>query len=101
MWARIIFSDDWQPGLPARAIIDQAGAKFFTQAVAALERHATDFKALSEDLKQKSGAKGKTLFQPLRAALSGELDGPEMARLLPLITFERARKRLLKYTVNN
>jgi len=28
----------------------------------------------------------KTLFQPLRAALTGELDGPEMAKLLRLST---------------
>ncbi len=97
MWARIIFSDDGELNPAARAVIVQTGAKFFTQALAALERHPTDFKTLSEHLKQSSGAKGKALFQPLRAALTGELDGPEMVRLLPLITFERARKRLLKY----
>jgi glutamyl/glutaminyl-tRNA synthetase len=31
---------------------------------------------------------------PLRAALTSETHGPEMARVFPLIGVERARKRL-------
>jgi len=36
-------------------------------------------------LKQQTGRKGKSLFHPLRLALTGETQGPELARLLPLI----------------
>jgi glutamyl-tRNA synthetase len=32
----------------------------------------------------------------LRAALTGEVDGPEMARMLPLMGMERARERLTR-----
>ena len=60
----------------------------------ALEKHGADFKAVSGTIKQERSVSGKALFQPLRAALMGELDGPEMAKLLPLIGVERARKRL-------
>ena len=60
----------------------------------ALEQHGTDFKAVAEHIKAATGAKGKALFMPLRAALTGELDGPEMAKLLPLIGRERAQRRL-------
>jgi glutamyl-tRNA synthetase len=42
----------------------------------------------------RTGAKGKALFMPLRLALTGQAHGPEMKKLLPLIGFERARKRL-------
>lgn len=94
MWARIVFTDDWDLSHTARAVIQQAGRGFFDSALQFFDRHATDFKALSDELKTSTGAKGKALFQPLRAALTGELDGPEMARLLPLITAARARKRL-------
>jgi glutamyl-tRNA synthetase len=41
-----------------------------------------------------SGAKGRALFHPLRMALTGEDQGPEMALLLPLIGPERAMARL-------
>lgn len=94
LWARIVFTDDWDLSHTARAAIQLAGRGFFDSALQFLERHPNDFKALSEGLKTETGAKGKALFQPLRAALTGELDGPEMARLLPLITLPRARKRL-------
>lgn len=94
MWARIVFTDDWTLSDTARAVIQQAGRGFFTSALQFFDRHGTDFKALSDGLKTNTGAKGKALFQPLRAALTGELDGPEMARLLPLMTATRARQRL-------
>lgn len=45
-------------------------------------------------VKEKTGAKGKALFMPLRQALTGLDHGPEMAALFPLIGEERARKRL-------
>ena len=41
--------------------------------------------SMSEMLRHTLSVSGKALFQPLRAALTGELDGPEMAKLLPLI----------------
>ncbi len=45
-------------------------------------------------LKEQSGRKGKTLFMPLRKALTGLEHGPEMAALLPLIGRERTLARL-------
>jgi glutamyl-tRNA synthetase len=42
-----------------------------------------------------TGAKGRALFHPLRLALTGRPDGPEMKKLLVLIGPERARARLL------
>jgi glutamyl-tRNA synthetase len=45
-------------------------------------------------LKAASGRKGRALFHPLRLALTGREDGPELKALLPLIGRERAEKRL-------
>jgi glutamyl-tRNA synthetase len=45
-------------------------------------------------LKTATGRSGKTLFMPLRQALTGEDHGPEMKRLLPFIGPEKARLRL-------
>jgi len=47
-------------------------------------------------LKEQTGRKGKTLFLPLRRALTGRDHGPDMAALLPLIGAERAVERLLE-----
>jgi len=45
-------------------------------------------------VKDKTGAKGKKLFMPLRLALTGKSHGPEMGALFALIGAERARARL-------
>jgi glutamyl-tRNA synthetase len=45
-------------------------------------------------VKEKTGRKGKDLFMPLRQALTGMSHGPELADLLPLIGYDRARARL-------
>ncbi len=36
-------------------------------------------------LKQETGRKGKALFMPLRLAITGEMRGPEMAEVMPLL----------------
>ncbi|MEG6510004.1 glutamate--tRNA ligase [Methyloligella sp. 2.7D] len=45
-------------------------------------------------VKEKTGAKGKGLFGPLRLALTGRDHGPELKQLLPLIGRDRAHRRL-------
>ena len=96
-WAQIVFTDTLALTHPARAAITAAGEEFFDVLRRAFEKHGTDFKAVSDMLRQALAVNGKSLFQPLRAALTGELDGPEMAKLLPLIGADRARKRISKY----
>jgi glutamyl-tRNA synthetase len=45
-------------------------------------------------IKTATGAKGRALFHPLRMALTGRGEGPELKALLPLIGRERALVRL-------
>ncbi|OYV37518.1 MAG: glutamate--tRNA ligase [Rhodospirillales bacterium 20-64-7] len=46
-----------------------------------------------------TGAKGRALYHPLRLALTGEEQGPEMAALLPLIGRDRVVARLRAFGV--
>ena len=52
------------------------------------------WKAWTTAIRERTGAKGKALFMPLRLALTGLEHGPDLAGLLPLIGRERARGRL-------
>ncbi|MDF2368063.1 glutamate--tRNA ligase [Sneathiella sp.] len=52
------------------------------------------WKAWTTAVKEKTGAKGKALFMPLRLALTGQPHGPEMNNLLPLIGRENILARL-------
>jgi glutamyl-tRNA synthetase len=45
-------------------------------------------------IKEKTGRKGRALFHPLRLALTGRDQGPELAQLLPLIGRIKAAGRL-------
>ena len=53
------------------------------------------WKVWTRAVTDETGRKGKDLFHPLRLALTGRADGPELGNLLPLIGPERARTRLL------
>jgi glutamyl-tRNA synthetase len=55
---------------------------------------AEPWRALTEELKQVSGKKGRELFHPLRLALTGRESGPEMAGLVARMGRDRAIKRL-------
>ncbi|HCW61726.1 MULTISPECIES: glutamate--tRNA ligase [Sphingobium] len=52
------------------------------------------WRTLTGALKDETGRKGKTLFLPLRRALTGLDHGPDMAQLLPLIGRDQALTRL-------
>ena len=64
------------------------------EAAAAIDWAADPWQALTAQLKDQTGRKGKALFLPLRRALTGRDHGPDMAALLPLIGRDRAVARL-------
>ena len=57
------------------------------------EERATFGKKINE-VKTATGRKGKDLFHPVRMALTGEANGPELKTLLPLIGYDKAYRRL-------
>jgi glutamyl-tRNA synthetase len=52
------------------------------------------WRALTGELKQTTGKKGRDLFHPLRVALTGRESGPEMAGLIARMGKERVIRRL-------
>ncbi|MGE0410259.1 MAG: glutamate--tRNA ligase [Amphiplicatus sp.] len=56
---------------------------------------AASWQVFTTAVKERTGAKGKALFMPLRLALTGRAHGPEMAALFPLIGADKARARLM------
>ncbi|WP_018147130.1 glutamate--tRNA ligase [Henriciella marina] len=78
-------------------IIDDEDADFIAEAKTLLpngELTGESWKAWTGDLKQATGRKGKSLFMPLRKALTGQEHGPDMSVLFPLIGREAAARRL-------
>jgi glutamyl-tRNA synthetase len=59
-----------------------------------LDWGAEPWRALTGELKQSSGKKGRELFHPLRLALTGRDSGPDMAGLVARMGKDRAIRRL-------
>lgn len=94
---RLSDAADWWAVVSADFATVQEDPAVLAAAVEALPPEPWDaatWKALTQAVTAKTGAKGKALFHPLRLALTGRDKGPEMAALLPLIGRERAVKRL-------
>ncbi|WP_270375674.1 glutamate--tRNA ligase [Marinicauda sp. Alg238-R41] len=82
---------------PVTPAIAEEDAEFLRAAAELLPADPLDAQSWStwtSALKEQTGRKGKSLFMPLRQALTGQSHGPEMAVLLPLIGADRARRRL-------
>jgi glutamyl-tRNA synthetase len=76
---------------------DPADEAFLAEAArvaSGIDWAADPWHSLTAALKASTGRSGKTLFLPLRRALTGRDHGPDMAALLPLIGCERAVARL-------
>lgn len=80
---------------PLAPVIEDAG--FAAQAAGLLPEEpwtAETWKAWTQTVQHETGRKGRPLFHPLRLALTGREDGPELKTLLPLIGRARALARL-------
>lgn len=78
-----------QPSDEDRAYLAEAAAVAET-----IDWGSDPWHALTAILKDRTGRKGKSLFLPLRQALTGVDHGPDMAALLPLIGRDRSLERL-------
>jgi nondiscriminating glutamyl-tRNA synthetase len=99
-WAHVVYGDLPCAEGAARDAIVQAGAAYFDAALALVDAVPADgrveYAPLVAGLRERTGRKGRDLFQPLRAALTHRLDGPELAALLGLLPAARVRERLAR-----
>lgn len=95
-WGRIIYRDPPVLSEAARRALAESRPGYIDLTLQALSASPGDFEGFIARLKELSGERARRLFQPLRAAMTGRLDGPELAALFPLIGAERLRGRLTK-----
>lgn len=105
-WAGMLFAEADAFDQVALPVLQTTGADFFAAAEQLASKPVDDFKAYVKALGSASGRKGKDLFMPLRAALSGQTmepdadkaglwqHGPELGRIAALLGSDRMRARL-------
>jgi len=89
-WAKLISG----PIVSAASAEDQAFLAEAAEMLPAEPWDETTWRDWTSALKEKTGRKGKSLFEPLRLALTGRHDGPELRILLPLIGRKACLDRL-------
>lgn len=78
----------------ADPVIEDEDKDFVAQAVAMLPEMPFDegtWSAWTAAVKEATGRKGRGLFRPLRLALTGQENGPEMAAVMPLLQVVKAK----------
>ena len=99
-WLAVLRGELPPLGAAERGVISAAGPAFFAAAAHALAGSGPDLKAITQQLKERTGRKGVDLFLPLRVALTGQSHGPELAPLLKLMPAETALRRLEAHAQN-
>ena len=91
-WAERLYAEPPPSTDAARAAIVTAGPDFYAAALELLPR-TRGFQELVDALAAATARRGRALYQPLRAALTGATDGPELAQVFTLLG-DRVRTRL-------
>ena len=90
-WVPVLHGELPAPDVPHedRAFLGEAA-----EAATGIDWSADPWPALASALKASSGRKGRSLFHPLRLALTGRESGPEMAPLVARLGRDRVVERL-------
>ncbi|HET9122237.1 MAG TPA: glutamate--tRNA ligase [Acidiferrobacteraceae bacterium] len=99
-WARQIYGTLHYSDAAMQAI-QAAGSAFFCAAAEIFADAQAAPETAWRALGTATSTRGKSLFAPLRAALTGQLDGPELAQIVPLISPEQRVQRLQRFCEMN
>lgn len=94
----IFFGDTVEPDQEAGELLSQQESKAIImtayELVTSNEVNEHNYHQLLNAIKQKTGLKGKMLFMPFRAMITGRLHGPELDKIIPLLGYQRFKKRI-------
>jgi len=95
-WRDVVFGPSPALDEPSLAKVRQAGPQFFSAAAQAAATGGS-LEAIVAAVKAATGAKGQDLWKPLRLALTGSPEGPELAPLLKAMPDAAIHDRLRRF----
>ena len=95
----LFFDDRYEISSDAKHILDTANARKVVQSFGEYLADATGspqeiYIAAIKHAKEKSGVKGRDLYMPVRAALTGKITGPELDKVFVILGTDSACQRL-------
>lgn len=104
IWAGNLYTESECYDEEAKKVIREAGVDFFKATLDCLNEDVENFGIYAKAVGKMASVKGKSLFMPIRAALTGEKHfpdsqsvwrhGPEMSQIWKLLGPKRMRRRL-------
>ena len=99
----IFFDDKYKMTTEAKEILEKDSARQVVKTFAEYLKTSDDtpqklYPAAIKDVKEKTNAKGKELFMPIRAALTGKVHGPELDKVFAILGKDATLKRLKYFT---
>ncbi|MDE2091190.1 MAG: glutamate--tRNA ligase [Gammaproteobacteria bacterium] len=92
-WAVTLFGNEDIMMDAGRQAISKAGPDYFQQALACLPE-SPEFRAFVQTLASRANVRGPGLYMPLRAALTGDIHGPELKLVWELLGMKLISERL-------
>jgi glutamyl-tRNA synthetase len=96
-WRDVVFGAPPELDETSLARVREAGPQFFRAAVEAARTSGGDLDKIVTAVKGATGAKGQGLWKPLRLALTGAPEGPELAPLLRAMSDSAVIDRLRRF----
>jgi glutamyl-tRNA synthetase len=96
-WREVVFGPSPALDESSMARVREAGTQFFRAAADAVASQGGDLDAIVHAVKAATGAKGQALWKPLRLALTGSQEGPELAPLLKAMPDSAIHDRLKRF----
>jgi len=69
-------------------LLDGKVQEFYNKCIEIISKQEVDYKSLCDTLKDTLNVKGKSLFMPLRIALTGQMHGPELDKIFNILSSE-------------
>ena len=95
----IVIEDEEAKAVLAEETVPTVIAAFKQKLAELPEWNAPDVKKIFKAISKETGLKGKQVFMPIRIALTGQMHGPDLHFIIPVMGPELVEKRLKK-TVN-
>lgn len=97
-WAGMVLDEVFTPDEEADTMLQTEEGKLAAKAALELIKSEINSSNFSEELinkvKEKTGLKGKNLFHPMRAIITGRMSGPDLKLIMPVIGFDSCCKRI-------
>jgi nondiscriminating glutamyl-tRNA synthetase len=97
-WAVRLFGQEFEYSKAVQDELQAVNPGLFHAAADALDGGATNLREVAQAVTAATGLRGRNLFRPLRLALTGTPDGPELGPTIEIMPSDILRRRVIRWS---